>query len=238
LKKKALALLLAILLPLCNFRHEVKAETLGPVWDRSEELNVTAVIEIHSPQNITYSTGEILLNFTLVYEGQDYDVGYDIDGGVIERISVSKISEEPAPYLPMPPCVKVTCRGIMVLRDLSDGVHTVTVYGGYYYGGTNQRYEVFKHASISFTVDIPGFPDSTPELTPSPAPTSTPYEEPEQKEQDLTAGAILAVISIVVFLGLLFYFIKKRYSQTSKVTSFGVSRKLCSFKEVSFQLFF
>ena len=188
----------------------MKAETLGPVWDRSEELNVTAVLEIHSPQNITYSTGEILLNFTLVYDGQDYDVGYDIDGGVIERISVSKISEEPAPYLPMPPCVKVTCRGIMVLRDLSDGVHTVIVYGGYYYGGTNQRYEVFKHASINFAVDIPGFPDSTPELTPSLAPTSTPYDEPQTTDQDNTAGVIPAVASIAFFLGLLFHFIKRK----------------------------
>ena len=152
---KGLVLILSLVVSslLCHFSYDVKAEILGPVWDRSEELNVTAGIEIHSPQNITYSTGEILLDFTLVYEGQDYDVGYDIDGGAIERISVSKISEEPAPYLVMPPYVRVTCRGTMVFRDLSDGSHVVTVYGGYYFGGINQRYEVFKHASISFAVD-------------------------------------------------------------------------------------
>ena len=152
---KGLVLILSLVVSslLCHFSYDVKAEILGPVWDRSEELNVTAGIEIHSPQNITYSTGEILLDFTLVYEGQDYDVGYDIDGGAIERISVSKISEEPAPYLFMPPYVRVTCRGTMVFRDLSDGSHVVTVYGGYYFGGINQRYEVFKHASISFAVD-------------------------------------------------------------------------------------
>jgi len=148
-----LALLLAILLLLCSFSHEAKAETLGPLVDRSEELNVTALIEIHSPQNITYSAGKILLNFTLVYEGQDYDVGYSVDGGAIERISVSKISEEPAPYLFMPPYVRVTCRGTMVLRDLLDGNHIVTVYGGYFFGGIIQRYEVFKRVSISFAVD-------------------------------------------------------------------------------------
>jgi hypothetical protein len=148
-----LALLLAILLPLCSFSQEAKAETLGPLVDRSEELNVTALIEIHCPRNITYSAGEILLNFTLIYEGQDYDVGYSVDGGAIERISVSKISEEPAPYLLMPPYVKVTCRGTMILRDLLDGNHAVTVYGGYFFGGIIQRYEVFKRASISFAVD-------------------------------------------------------------------------------------
>jgi len=146
------ALLLSMLIGV-QFVNYAKTEAMGPLVDRSEELNVTAVIEIHSPQNITYSTGEILLNFTLIYEGQDYDVGYDIGGGVIERISVSKISEEPAPYLTMPPYVKVTCRGTVVLRDLLDGVHTVTVYGGYYFGGIIQRYEVFKRTSISFIVD-------------------------------------------------------------------------------------
>ena len=49
-----------------------------------------------------------------------------------------------------------------------------------------------------------------PEPTPSPEPTPTPTEEPEQTEYDMTAGAILAVTSIVVFLGLLFYFIKRK----------------------------
>ena len=46
--------------------------------------------------------------------------------------------------------------------------------------------------------------------TPYPEPIPTPYDEPQQTEQDMTAGAILAVTSIVVFLGLLFYSIKRR----------------------------
>ncbi|MBN1357933.1 hypothetical protein JW988_04100 [Candidatus Bathyarchaeota archaeon] len=152
-KRLALILALLMLLPLCYFSHEAKADTLSPLVDRSEELNVTAVIEINSPQNTTYSTREILLNFTLVYEGQDYDVGYSVDGGAIQRIQVSKISEKPAPYLFMPPYVRVTCRGTIVLRDLSDGIHAIVVYGGYYYGGINQRFEVFKRASTNFTID-------------------------------------------------------------------------------------
>jgi hypothetical protein len=152
-KGRVLILALVILLPLFYFNHEVNADTLGRLWDRSEELNVTAVIEINSPQNTIYPVGEILLNFTLVYEGQDYDVGYNVDGGAIQRIHVSKISEEPAPYLFMPPYVRVTCRGTMVLRDLSEGSHTITVYGGYYFEGINERFEVFKRASTNFTID-------------------------------------------------------------------------------------
>jgi hypothetical protein len=152
-KRLALILALLMLLPLSYFSQEAKADTLGPLVDRSEELNVTAVIEIDSPQNTTYAVGEILLNFTLVYEGQDYDVGCSVDGGAIQRIQVSKISEEPAPYLFMPPYVRVTCRGTIFLRDLSEGIHTIIVYGGYYFGGINQRFEVFKRASTNFTID-------------------------------------------------------------------------------------
>jgi len=152
-KRLSLILVLLMLLTLSYFSHEAKADTLGPLVDRSEELNVTDVIEINSPQNTTYAVGEILLNFTLVYEGQDDDVGYSVDGGDIQRIQVSKISEEPAPYLFMPPYVRVTSRGTIVLRDLSEGSHTVTVYAGYYFGGINQRFEVFKRASTNFTID-------------------------------------------------------------------------------------
>ena len=46
--------------------------------------------------------------------------------------------------------------------------------------------------------------------TPSPEPTltPTPYEEPEQTGQDMTAGVVFALTSIVVFLCLLVYLIK------------------------------
>lgn len=161
-KRLSLILTLVILLPLGFFSHEAKAETLGPLVDRSEELNVIDVLELHSPQNITYPTSEILLNFTLIYEGIDHDVGYNIDGGAIVRINITKILEEPIPQIFLPPWVRVTCIGTIVLRDLSDGNHTVTVYDGYQYGGTNARFEVFKRTSVSFEVStraqIPEFP--------------------------------------------------------------------------------
>jgi parallel beta-helix repeat protein len=41
-------------------------------------------------------------------------------------------------------------------------------------------------------------------------PEPTPYEEPRATEQDVTTGAVFAVTSIVVFLGLLFYLIKRK----------------------------
>lgn len=57
-------------------------------------------------------------------------------------------------------------------------------------------------------VVIPSFPESIP--TPEPTPTPTPTEDPQQIGQDMTVGAIYAVTSIVVFIGLLFYFIKRK----------------------------
>ena len=85
---------------------------------------------------------------------------------------------------------------------------------------------VYTHSSHSVTIDLgisqevspwpsPSLspnPTATPSLapTPTPEPTSKPTGDPEQVEQDLTGGAILAGASIIVFLGLLFYFIKRR----------------------------
>jgi len=52
-------------------------------------------------------------------------------------------------------------------------------------------------------------PSPTASPTPSPEPTATPTEEPQQTSRDMT-GSIFAVASIVVFLGLLFYFIRRK----------------------------
>jgi len=53
------------------------------------------------------------------------------------------------------------------------------------------------------------YPLMQPFIT-SPEPTSTPYQEPQQSEQDMPTGAIFAVASIIVFVGMLVYFIKRK----------------------------
>ena len=60
------------------------------------------------------------------------------------------------------------------------------------------------------TITIEEVQTPSPEPTSTPQPTSTPYKEPQQTEQENTAGAIVAVTSIAVFLVLLFYFIKRK----------------------------
>jgi len=52
-------------------------------------------------------------------------------------------------------------------------------------------------------------PTPYPSPTSTPEPTSTPCEEPQSTGQDM-AGVIFALTSIIVFLGLLVYFIKRR----------------------------
>jgi len=70
--------------------------------------------------------------------------------------------------------------------------------------------------SSTQTLTIEEFQTPSPEPTPTTEPTiptspsPLPSDEPQSTEQDVTAGAIFAVTSIVVFLGLLVYFIKIR----------------------------
>ena len=56
----------------------------------------------------------------------------------------------------------------------------------------------------TLTIETSQIPSPEPTLTPAPT------EEPQQPEQDLTTGAVLAVTSIAVFLGLLIYLIKRK----------------------------
>ncbi len=62
----------------------------------------------------------------------------------------------------------------------------------------------------SFTPSPSPSPSPTPSPEPTVSPEPTPTEKPQRPEQDMTAGAIFAVTSIVVFLCLLFYFIKRK----------------------------
>jgi len=72
---------------------------------------------------------------------------------------------------------------------------------------------IFSSEPVNISVGSPSdyvpTPSPTASPSPSPEPTATPSEKPQQTGQDM-AGAIFAVISIGVFLGLLFYLIKRK----------------------------
>ena len=84
------------------------------------------------------------------------------------------------------------------LSGLHDGAHLIKIrVAGDYYGPEGGNYDCDGSASVIIGQD-------------KPTPTPIPNGEPQTIEQDMTAGAILAVASITVFLSMLFYFIKRK----------------------------
>jgi hypothetical protein len=121
--KKALTLVFVTMLLFSvligvQFINKAKAETLGPLEEWLGEHPSGNLIKIITPQNTTYDSSSILLNFTVESNNYIYDVGYSLDGGDIERVNnLTKISEEPAPNLYLPPSVRVTYLGNLLLSN-------------------------------------------------------------------------------------------------------------------------
>jgi hypothetical protein len=136
---------------------KVKADALGPPNILSYPGAISSdSFAIFSPQNTTYDESSILLNFTAQADHGIYDVGYSIDYGQIQRVTnLTQISEDPAPYLEMPPYIRVTDLGTVVLQGLSNGKHTLTVYNGFQYYGVDARYDVSGEVKIQFSINAP-----------------------------------------------------------------------------------
>jgi hypothetical protein len=204
MKRSVLALTLILVLLLSAGKWLVSlTEAIPP----EIEYKSPPIITIHSPaNNATFTVNTVPLRFTVTkpdnwlvhggYEAQQIlkSVNYQLDGKFSENIPVNSTLELP-----------FDCS--LNLANLTDGVHSLKVFA-YASGWVIQmngfyEYEVPINSSseiIYFTV----VGESS-----SPEPTPTPTGEPQQPEQDMTAGAVFAVTSIIVFLGLLVYFIKR-----------------------------
>ena len=160
-------------------------------------------VSIVSPQNGSSYSGPVLLNFTRFGHFPTlYNYLYSVDGQ-----SSTYVGGENIRHLESEPLTgdindwwygECTTWGWAYLSDLSEGTHKLTFHSlrrGQVYGDFQTVY-----FNISSELSI----------TPSPTPASTAYEEPEQTGQDIAAGGILAATSIVVFIGLLFCFIKRK----------------------------
>jgi hypothetical protein len=154
-KRKALALtlitmLLSLTLVGVQFINKTKAETLGPVVI----VPTSNKVEIFYPQNETYNVNSLLVNFTVVMQGNAFDFGYSLDEGAVIRVeNITKISE--SGWIPY---VTYTFRGSVFLANLSEGSHSITVYEGCQFQGipTNpslKRYEVLAYDYTNFTID-------------------------------------------------------------------------------------
>jgi len=152
-----LMLLLAVLPLSFSSINEVKADLGPPTFlTPTQSAWPPDIIIISSPQNTTYHTDSILVNFTVTVPRDIYDVGYSVDNGSIKRITnLVKISEVPVPYgaTLLPPYIRVTYMGTFFLYDLSEGSHFVTIYQGYFYTGKWQRYEIALWTTAQFVIE-------------------------------------------------------------------------------------
>ncbi len=186
----ALAMLLAIFVSFVSRLHFVEVV-------KANFVPGSPSITIDSPEeNKTYTTSFVWLNITLLafYDSGSWNTSrvaeFNLNGQ--GNISIPVIYED----LDEDGFSVVT--GSLLLSDLSDGSHSMTVYATYnFLEPWNLYYSNSK--TVNFTIDLP-----------EPTPTPSPSDEPQSTEQDVTAGAVLAVASIVVFLGLLVCFIERR----------------------------
>jgi hypothetical protein len=162
MQTKVLAFILAltVLLPsITNFGSEVKAQPfipLGPLVTRYDEL-IPDAFTIYSPQETVYNQSVVFLNFTLQWTGRTGDIGYALDNGVILRVSnITEISERPAPFSRNPAEREIIILGSLTLGNVKRGNHTLTVYHGIQFQGSNQRYEVLAFETVKFAIDAPG----------------------------------------------------------------------------------
>ncbi len=132
--------------------------TLGPVVVCSDGDN----INISSPQNGSYTSNRITLDFCVAVGGmfgQFGNVGYSVDGGTVYSVNsfINKTVDEHPSDAPDWYYYKTTAFATVALPKLSDGIHTIAVYYGWQYLGipenpSLERFEVFAYENVSFTV--------------------------------------------------------------------------------------
>lgn len=157
MKKKtstiAIALLLLLLIEGQSIIN-VKGETLAPIVMDPNGVDFDNV-KIFSPKNEVYNVSSILLNFTVEAFMSIDDVGYSLDGGSVERATnLTLIRSEPnLEVSPRGVFSDVTYRGYLLLSNLSDGNHSVSVYQGYQYSASHEVYVVYEYSVADFAVD-------------------------------------------------------------------------------------
>jgi hypothetical protein len=145
-----LVMLLFLMMMVEGQSINVKGETLGPslVMIVSEPDGV----KIFSPKNEVYNVSSILLNFTAEAFMSIDDVGFSLDGGSVERVSnLTLIRSEPnLDVSPRGVFFDVTYRCYLLLSNLSDGNHSVSVYQGWQ---GDEEYHVLAYSDVYFSVD-------------------------------------------------------------------------------------
>ena len=165
-------------------------------------------IEIFEPRNETYTNGTVVLNFNVseAYRSSDfkytrYDFNYSIDNQemqVVENLNITReydLNPYKNPYMPVADLV-----GNVILGNLSDGWHNVTVYEiGEHFYKNEWHAQVVNSETVSFKID-----------TTSPIEVQEPFPIAPVA---VASGAALAAVGI----GLLVYFKKRKHVDAKQV---------------------
>ena len=181
---------------------------------------------IISPSNyITYSSESLTLNVSFraeVWGNVEYTVVYSLDGQKNEPLPTVDHYYSFAQRLHD----KSYVDGAVILPELSEGSHTITVYLecdwaiGYSTGWEHHYY--YDNETVYFTVKNTVFPSPTSSPIPSPTPTPTPTQtleptqspEPQQTEHFPTTLVIATSVIMTISVSVLFVYIRKRKRNT------------------------
>jgi hypothetical protein len=227
MKKSVLtALLLSMLFLFCLFYgfSAVNADITA-----NDGRHLTNKPYIVFPSNTSYNSRLLILNVSFhaeIYGNIKYHMTYSLDGK--ENESVPLVEH----YFGMFHQEKSYIDGSVVLPELSEGSHTITVYlecdQETWDSAGSHLHIYFDSQTVFFTILNTVLPTPTasptpvitpsPELTPSPEPTPTlapdlsPSQEPEDSEPFTTTLVIASTIPVaMVGVGLLFYFKKRKH---------------------------
>jgi hypothetical protein len=166
MKRTALTLAILSVLLLAAFAgtNVVNLGGANPIYTKPTYVRIS----VQSPQNTTYNTQPVFLNFTVETNEGDFNAhpyfylldGQDGKSSVkvedIQLVSQKRISDDISPYhdierrtILWDPYTDYTLRGQAVLPNLSDGEHNVTVFIDFL---GNQTIEMDFFASVPFTI--------------------------------------------------------------------------------------
>jgi len=190
-------------------------------WENWEEISYPTIDVVSPVKGVSYPSNNVWLNFTLTKPSDwlnktHYYISYAsycVDGtadGFYSHTVDNSDKNEVIVSVWDDRCVAKTSTSYSFsinLEGLKAGEHTLEIYVDGTDGWTDFGYTILR---TSFTVYTSSpTPTPTPTLTPTPEPI--PYEEVDVQStgQYMVTGGAVVVASIVVFLGLLVYFIKR-----------------------------
>ena len=192
MKRTALALTLIVgLVLLIVSVQRVSLIKANPYFFKDNYCDVS----IHSPQNMTYGTGEIILDFTAKtkdYIPPSYDYFYSLDGDIQSSVKVEDIqvvSEEEITNESIVPYTETTLKGQAKLPFLTDGTHSIKVFSGHFINGKINYITSEPYSATADFIVVSG--------TASPSSEPTNYTGVRASEAEFILGTIIAVAVFV-----------------------------------------